>query len=72
MIKWIVEPVTIGTVTRYKLKREDGSETRGIWDTRKEASNLAFKLNAEEWEAEVFGEEDWLDDELDELELLHF
>jgi hypothetical protein len=71
MSKWITEPVTIGAITRYKLVRADGSETRGIWNTRKEASNLAFKLNTEEWEREVFGEEDWIDDELDELELLH-
>lgn len=69
--KWIVTPCTIGVRTRFMVHREGKDECRGIWDTRKEAAQLAFRLNAEEWDAEVFGEENWIDDEIDERELLH-
>ena len=52
--KWITKPITIGVRTRYRVMREDGSETRGDWDRRKDAANLAFRLNADDWDREVF------------------
>ena len=62
MNKWVVIPVKIGEVTRYRVAREDLSESRGFWDRHKDAVNLAFRLNAEDWDKEAFE-----DDEIDEF-----
>jgi hypothetical protein len=43
--RWTTEPVTIGVVTRYLVRRKDRSENRGIWDTEQEAQDLAERLN---------------------------
>jgi len=59
--KWIATPITIGVRTRYLVHKEGKDESRGIWDTKKEAANLAFRLNAEEWAKEVF-EDDYPDE----------
>lgn len=67
MSKWTVTPETIGVVTRYRVHRTDNSESRGVWDYLTDASNLVSILNADDFLAE----EDWIDDEIDELELLH-
>lgn len=61
MSKWITEPITIGVKTRYRVRREDGSESKGDWDRLKDAANLAFRLNAEEWDEEAF-EDDYPDE----------
>lgn len=52
--KWVVEPSKIGETTLYRVIREDRSESKGLWDRHKDAANLAFKLNATEWEKEAF------------------
>lgn len=59
--KWITAPITIGVRTRYRVIREDGSESKGDWDRLKDAASLAFRLNAEEWDEEVF-EDDYPDE----------
>jgi len=59
--KWVTTPVTIGNRTRYLVHRDGADEARGVWETKKEAANLAFRLNAEEWEKEVF-EDDYPDE----------
>lgn len=69
--KWIVTPCTIGVRTRFLVHRDGKDEARGIWDTRKEATMLAHRLNAQEWDEEAFEGEKWIDDEIDERELLH-
>ena len=61
MNKWITKPITIGVRTRYRVIREDGSESKGDWDSYKDAANLAFRLNAEEWDKEAF-EDDAVDE----------
>ena len=55
--RWRVDPVRTGAVTRFLVHRADGSENRGIWDTEKEATDLAERLNFGE-----FGEGAVIDD----------
>lgn len=55
--RWKVDPVTIGVKTRHLVHRGDGSENRGIWDTKEEAVDLAERLNFQE-----FGDKAVIDD----------
>lgn len=48
--QWVVVPSTIGVVTRYRVQRADGGESRGTWDYREEAERLADLLNNEDEE----------------------
>ena len=43
--RWMIRPVTVGVYTRHLVCRCDGSESRGIWDTEREAQDLAERLN---------------------------